>query len=918
MKQQKLFDLERYAALARQAAAEGAVLLRNEGGALPLAAGSRVALFGRAQYNYYKSGTGSGGLVNTSRVVGIRDALDAPEGYRCDPAVRDAYTAWLADHPYEMGSGWAQEPWFQQEMPLDETLVTAAAQRSDAAVIVIGRTAGEDQDNADAPGSFRLTEEEERMLKLVCGHFARSIVLLNVGNIIDMRWVENYKPSAVLYVWQGGQEGGLGVRDILTGKVSPSGKLSDTIARSIADYPAADHYGDAVRNFYTEDIYVGYRYFETFAPEAVLYPFGFGLSYTRFEKTLNSWDERADGITAAVTVTNTGTVPGKEAVQMYVSAPQGKLGKPARVLVAFGKTKELAPGACETLWLHCPWKTLASYDDGGAAGYRSAWVLEAGAYAFYLGGDVHSAEKAFAVSCPARVVEQLEEANAPVRAFERLHPGGNGEKTYEPVPLATIDQRIRRAAQLPVSRPCTGDIGLRLWDVADGKAAMEPFLDQLTDAELCTLVRGEGMNSPRVTPGTAGAIGGVSDALQHYGLPAICCSDGPSGIRMDCGSIAFAMPNGTCLACTFNEKLLEELYSMEGLELRKNRIDTLLGPGINLHRHPLNGRNFEYFSEDPLLTGKMAAAQLRGMNRWGVTGTIKHFACNNQEYKRHQVESVMSERAQRELYLRCFEIAIREGENCFVMTSYNPVNGYWTTSNYDLVTTILRKEWGFAGFVMSDWWAECNDYGQPGSQQNAAAMVRAQNDVYMVVTDPAANSNGDNLEQALAAGTLTRGELLRSAANICRCLIKTPAFRRLRGQTTLLDTQLEACGREQEAAGAEEAIPVTVEKTAFLDVNAIRNAAHQATQFRVTMPQKQPSRLEIICCAEPGNSPLAQIPLSLFAGGKFLRTVTITGAQLDEIMLCVDIPAQDAETFLLKFYFGQGGMKLKKVVLHSC
>ena len=791
MNHQKLFDLQQYAALARQAVAEGVVLLRNEDGALPLAEGSRVALFGRAQYHYYKSGTGSGGMVNTSRVVGIREALEAPGGYRCDPEVGDTYAAWLADHPYEMGSGWAQEPWFQQEMPLEEELVSAAAKRNDAAIVVIGRTAGEDQDNADVPGSFRLTEEEERMLELVCRHFARSIVLLNVGNIIDMRWVEQYQPSAVLYVWQGGQEGGLGVLDVLTGAVSPSGRLSDTIARGIADYPAAEHYGDAVRNFYTEDIYVGYRYFETFAPETVLYPFGFGLSYTTFDKTLNSWDETVSGITAVVTVTNTGRVPGKEVVQLYLGAPQGRLGKAARALAAFGKTRTLAPGECETLFLSCPWKALASYDDGGVTGHRSAWVLEAGEYVFYLGGDVHHAEKVFSVTCPERVVEQLEEANAPVQAFERLRLGKNGAKVYEPVPLATIDQRTHRAEHLPASCPCTGDSGLRLWDVADGKATMEAFLDQLTDAELCTLVRGEGMNSPRVTPGTAGAIGGVSDALQHYGLPAACCSDGPSGIRMDCGTIAFAMPNGTCLACTFNEELLEELYSMEGLELRKNHIDALLGPGINLHRHPLNGRNFEYFSEDPLLTGKMAAAQLRGLNRWGVTGTIKHFACNNQEHQRRQVESVVSERAQRELYLRGFELAIREGGGCLVMTTYNPVNGYWTNSNYDLVTTILRKEWGFTGLVMSDWWADCNDYGQPGTQRNVAAMVRAQNDLYMVVTDPAANSGGDNLEQALAAGTLTRGELLRGAANICRYLITTPAFRRLRGQSTALDVQLE-------------------------------------------------------------------------------------------------------------------------------
>ena len=211
------------------------------------------------------------------------------------------------------------------------------------------------------------------------------------------------------------------------------------------------------------------------------------------------------------------------------------------------------------------------------------------------------------------------------------------------------------------------------------------------------------MNSPRVTPGTAGAIGGVSDALQRYGLPAACCSDGPSGIRMDCGTVAFAMPNGTCLAATFNEELSEELYSMEGLELRKNHVDTLLGPGINIHRHPLNGRNFEYFSEDPLLTGKMACAQLRGMHRWGVTGTIKHFATNNQEHRRHFVESVVSERALREIYLRGFEIAVKEGHPRSIMSSYNLVNGTYANENKHLLMEILRGEWGFDGAVVTDW-----------------------------------------------------------------------------------------------------------------------------------------------------------------------------------------------------------------------
>ena len=285
MMKNTMLEMSRYAALARQAVAEGIVLLKNEA-VLPLASGGRAALFGYAQFHYYQSGTGSGGLVNTAHVPNLPEVLGGPDGYQLDAEVQARYAAWLAEHPYEMGTGWAQEPWFQPEMPLDEDFVRAAAQRAETAFIVIGRTAGEDQDNSNTPGSFLLTEGEENMLALVCRHFKKSVVLLNVGNIIDMQWVVRYNPGAVAYIWQGGQEGCRGVLDVLNGTVNPCGKLPDTIACTPADYPAADHYGADDRNIYAEDIYVGYRYFETFAPEKVLYPFGFGLSYTKFEVRL--------------------------------------------------------------------------------------------------------------------------------------------------------------------------------------------------------------------------------------------------------------------------------------------------------------------------------------------------------------------------------------------------------------------------------------------------------------------------------------------------------------------------------------------------------------------------------------------------------------------------------------------------------
>lgn len=332
---------------------------------------------------------------------------------------------------------------------------------------------------------------------------------------------------------------------------------------------------------------------------------------------------------------------------------------------------------------------------------------------------------------------------------------------------------------MPPEYPYTGDKGYRLVDVADGKVTMEAFLAQLSDDDLAALTRGEGMCSPKVTPGTASAFGGVTKRLTEFGIPIACCSDGPSGIRMDTGALAFSIPSGTCLACSFNLVLVKELFDWLGMEVRSNEIDSLLGPGMNIHRHPLNGRNFEYFSEDPFLTGKMSVVQLRGLRESGVVGTIKHFCANNQEHRRTKVDAVISERALREIYLRGFEMAVREGAATSVMTTYGAVNGTWTASQYDLLTTILRGQFGFGGIVMTDWGASGSEENGVGTPQQTASMLRAQNDLYMVVTDAEANLGNDDTLQGLAEGRLTRGELLRAAYNICRFLLDTPAFARM-------------------------------------------------------------------------------------------------------------------------------------------
>lgn len=795
--------LEGFAEYSRIAAAEGGVLLKNENAMLPIGEHEVVSVFGRCQIDTYRSGTGSGGAVNVPYAVSILDGLRANPRIRVNERLAGQYEQWIAENPFDNGGGgWAAEPWCQKEMPLTDEIVAEAKKVTDKAVVIIGRTAGEDKDNADTEGSYRLTEQERLNLETVTRHFDRVAVLMNVANVIDMSWlhdpVHQGRIRAVMFVWQGGMIGGHAVADLLSGDVTPSGKLPDTIAYRIEDYPSTANFGSEVRNFYEEDIYVGYRYFETFCPEKVQFPFGYGLSYTSFSWNVQGVKLEGAGIDARleveVAVANTGTeFAGKEVLQLYYEAPQGKLGKPARALGTFAKTKLLEPGESEVLSLSLPVRRMASYDDGGFTGNKSCYVLEAGDYELYIGNSIRSAERvaldgkaAFRLPELA-VVERLEEAAAPVERFSRIKPGerkpdGTFELVREETPRRTVSLRERIASRLPEAYPQTGNRGIKLKDVRAGKASLEEFVAQLSDAELATMVRGEGMSSPKVTPGTASAFGGVGDNLLEYGIPVASGADGPSGIRMDSGLKATQLPIGTLLASSWDVGLVESLYVLEGQELLQNEIDTLLGPGINIHRHPLNGRNFEYFSEDPYLTGCFAAAVTRGIKKGGSSATVKHFAGNNQEQARSKVDTVVSERALREIYLKGFEMAVKEGEASSIMTSYNPVNGHWAASNYDLNTTILRNEWGYEGIVMTDWWAVMNDCaeGGPADAKYTSFMVRAQNDLYMVVNNNGAeiNSLGDNTLEALANGTLTVGELQRCAMNICRFLMNAPVFGR--------------------------------------------------------------------------------------------------------------------------------------------
>lgn len=892
-----------YLEKAAEVNAEGAVLLKNDG-ALPLDKGEEIAVFGRIQLDYYKSGTGSGGMVNVEKVTGIVDGL-LEAGAKLNEGLLQTYRSWVAEHPYDYGEGWGGEPWCQEEMPLTDEQAAKAAETSSAALVIVGRTAGEEQDNSFTEGSYLLTEAEKAMMRTVRKNFKRMIVLLNVGNIIDMSFVDEFSPEGVMYLWQGGMTGGTGAARVLLGEVSPSGCLPDTIAYDITDYPSDKYFHDRDRNFYTEDIFVGYRYFETFAKDRVRYPFGFGLSYTEFEIAARG-ELREDGVAITAAVKNVGETAGKKTVQVYLSAPNGRLGKAERVLCGFEKTKLLAPGEEQELTISVDRRSMASYDDSGVTGHAHAWVMEQGTYTFYAGSDVRAAEQAFSFEQPETVVvEQLEQALAPVMPFKRMVRTAEG-LGYEDVPMSRVDEAARRLEYLPEEIPVTGDRGIKLADVFHGNNTMEEFIAQLSDDDLNCLVRGEGMCSPKVTAGTASAFGGVSKRLAELGVPAGCCSDGPSGMRLDVGTKAFSLPNGTLIASTFNKELMTELFTLTGLEMRANKVDCLLGPGMNIHRHPLNGRNFEYFSEDPFLTGCMAAAELKGLHSVGAEGTIKHFCGNNQETNRHFLDSAVSERALREIYLRGFEMAVKEGGARSIMTTYGKLNDLWTAGNSDLNTFVLRHEWGFEGFTMTDWWANINDRGCDPDKENLAAMVRAQNDVYMVCADSEAHS--DNVITALSDGRLTRGELQRSAKNILGFMLTTHAMKRAEGE----DEPVEVIGKPAESVdeGAGDRVFV-LDGDLTIDMSGVKTERN--TDHSFTLDNRQRGRYSMEITASSTQSELAQMPVTVFSMGTAYGTFTWNGTGGKPVTMTVGKLQLFSRYTVIRLHFGLGGLDIHSI-----
>ncbi|MHA3224486.1 beta-glucosidase [Globicatella sulfidifaciens] len=755
-------------ALLRQAAAESIVLLENEG-VLPLIAQSKLAVFGRSQIDYFYVGYGSGGEVNPPYLVNVIQGLEEKD-LLLNKVLIKKYQTFSANNIVEDGI-WGQWPRFLEEMTLTNEEVKSASEDSEIALIVIGRAAGEDRENVLEEGSYYLTQKEKQMIDQVTHYFEKVILVINSGNVIDLSWTENYAFSAILFAWQGGMESGNAIADVLMGDVNPSAKLPDTIARHYEDYPSAKQFGHEEYVEYVEDIYVGYRYFETFHPEKVIYPFGYGLSYTQFamdsELLVND-----KSVTINVSVTNIGEMPGKEVVQVYHEPPQGKLGKPKRNLIEFQKTELLQPGETENLNFEIKLQDLASYDDRGVTGHPFSYVLEAGEYQFYVGDSLINLELVGNYHLEKLlVIQKLKQIAAPVENFNRLVATleeGQLVETYQPVTLQKESVKERVLQHLE----SLSEVSSEETFLDTGKTVSE-LIHSFSKEELDALTRGEGpMNSSFGPKGNAGMFGGTIESLRQKGIPPVITTDGPAGIRLN--YYASLLPCGTAFASTWNLELLEVIGIEFGKELLDLGSDMILAPGMNIHRNPLGGRNFEYFSEDPYLTGKMAASYVIGVQSNQVAACPKHFACNNQETNRNYNDSRVSERALREIYLKGFEICVKESNPYSIMASYNKINGVWAHYHFDLATEILRNEWKYQGCILTDWWMRMAKDPNFEHVENNAYRVRAQVDILMPGgKDFVTKESDDSLIQSLEhLDGITLKEVQHSALNVLNLIQK--------------------------------------------------------------------------------------------------------------------------------------------------
>lgn len=763
----RLTGSHKHIALSRAAAAQSMVLLKNDHSVLPFPHGKRLAIFGRGQIDYIKGGGGSG-VVSTDYTRNIYEGLRIKqmEGkVAVFEPLSEYYASELADECAFLNAldrkVYAKERLVNHigslEPEIPEALFNAAAAFTDTAVVVISRFSCEkyERNGQVDGGDYYLSAQEQKLVAAVQSGFSHVVVVLNVGGIVDTAWfARNARIEGALLAWQSGIEGGLAVADVLCGDVNPSGKLADTFAATYLDYPSAAGFLESEEyvNYY-EDIYVGYRYFETLPGMAdrVLYGFGYGLSYTSFSIETECLRECEDGFSINCRVRNVGDRAGREVIQVYASAPQGVLGKPKRELVAFAKTALLDSGQEQELTLRFALEQLASYDDLGKLA-RSAYLLEPGVYTFYVGNSLREAKKAGAYCLGAlRIVSQLSPRGVPQKLSKRMLADGYYEALPAGKPSAPLIPE-----ELPTFVP---EQAVTIYDVLNGKITLEQFVAQMSDAELADLLYGH--NAVSVSP-TNGIGGGGRKS--KYCIPLLPTADGPAGLRIppEVGIGTTAFPCAAQLACSWDTELIEQVNAAIAAEVRENNIAIYLAPAMNIHRDPLCGRNYEYYSEDPFLTGKLAASAVRGIQSQGVAATVKHFACNGKETNRRNSDSRVSERALREIYLKGFEIAVKESKPWALMTAYNLVNGVRASAQNDLITGILRGEWGFDGLVMTDWHTL-------GSQ---ADELLAGNDVKMPEALQLPEGEYYRLERYVETGVLPRAILQTSAKRVLQLVMR--------------------------------------------------------------------------------------------------------------------------------------------------
>lgn len=827
--------------IARKIAEESIVLLKNDGHLLPFSEGKMVAFFGRTQIGTLYSGNGSGG----ANVAGCGTILEECEkrGLTAEPLLKGFYEYKAETEPVTeqdefdwtkvsemVNSGIMYEIFGKYRPPLEEyevpgTLIYQAAEKTDTAVLVIGRNSGGEECDRHLTEDYYLTETEEKLVKEVCTHFANVAVILNVNGLIDLSWIGKYPGiKGLIFLGIPGEEGAAALAEILTGQVSPSGKMAVTVAEHYEDYPSAKYFSwdkehlDQIADYetyglsaeengsrgfakspvtlYWEDIYAGYRYFDTFG-KPVLYPFGFGLTYTSFEISASGLKKTADGIEITARVKNTGDRAGKEVVQIYLSlwgqvnkdGQTSTIERPYQELKGFEKTSLLAPGRTETLRILIPWRELAVYDEN-----QAAWVIDEGAYVLRMGNSSGNTSPAGTICADERIlVEQcgnrLEILECNRGKLEFLTQKGHRVETQEAADIhgmngksmfhVTSEDICEKSEGIRDQKENSADEEMQLPETKGRES-----LSDLSIEELAALCVGYGPGTPfaavgdRSDPSTifdadgnpltinshpTGYPGYVSPAIKRKDIESVFYKDGPAGT----GGIAW--PTEMLIACAFDRKVWRMFGDAAGAECEEQQVNVWLAPAVNLHRNPLCGRNFEYFSEDPYLTGICACEIAKGVKEGRpVIVCPKHFAVNEQETFRRgnagkkvdAVDSILTERSVRELYLKPFEMLVREAHIACIMTSFNKINGVFAGGSKDLCTHILREEWGFDGAVVTDW-------GDMDIVVDGADAVAAGNDIVMPGGPPVIRQILKGYEE----GRVTREEMETAAGHLL-CMIR--------------------------------------------------------------------------------------------------------------------------------------------------